>query len=281
MKKNTFFGKVLIVGRTNVGKSTLLNQLIKSNVSIISHKKNTTQTHITGIYTNNLIQFELIDSPGLKNNYFNKIEKKKLRDTFNLINETNIIIFLINSFVWTQEEDRLLKYIQKNNNNYIMVINKIDLIYNKTLLLPFISKINKLIFNKEIFLISAKKNIYLKNLLIYIKKKIPISNHKYLDNKKTTCKKKFLVSEIIRETLINLLNQELVYSFTIFITDFYKNIKNKYIISSFIFIKNIRHKKIIIGKKGIKIKKCKIQSQYKIEKLFKKKIYLNIHVKIK
>ncbi|VFP88228.1 GTPase Era [Buchnera aphidicola (Cinara piceae)] len=281
MKKNTFFGKVIIVGRTNVGKSTLLNKLIKSNISIISHKKNTTQTHITGVYTSNLTQFELIDSPGLKNNYTNNIEKKKLRDTFNLINEMNIIIFLISGFIWSKEENRLLKYIKKNNNNYIIVINKIDLIDDKKLLLPFILKISKLTSNKEIFLISAKKNIYLKNLLIYIKKKIPISNHAHVNKKKTTCTKQFLVTEIIRETLINLLNKELVYSFTVFITDFYKNIKNKYIILSIIFIKNIRHKKIIIGNKGGKIKKCKIQSQYKIEKLFQKKIYLNIKVKIK
>ncbi|VFP81083.1 GTPase Era [Buchnera aphidicola (Cinara kochiana kochiana)] len=278
--KKSIFGKILIVGRTNVGKSTLLNQLINANISIISRKPNTTQTHITGIYTDKLTQFELIDSPGIKNKYSN-IEKKKLRDTFNLIQEVHIIIFLINCFIWTNEETKLLEYIKKNNSNYIIVINKIDCIKKKKLLLPFIYKINQLTLNHEIFLISAKKNIYLKNLLIYINEKLPISSHKHLNNQKTNCTKKFLISEIIRNTLMNLVNKEIVYSFTVEIFDFYRQKNEKYFINSIVFVKNKRHKKIIIGYKGKKINQCKEQSQYKIEKLLEKKIYFKILVKIK
>ncbi|VFP78157.1 GTPase Era [Buchnera aphidicola (Cinara cuneomaculata)] len=280
MKKETIFGKVLLVGRTNVGKSTLLNKLIKSNISIISRKPNTTQTHLTGIYTDKLIQFELIDSPGI-NYIYSNIEKKKLRDTFNLIHEVNIIIFIINSFIWTNHERKLLKYIKKHNDNYVIVINKIDYIKKKILLLPFIQKINKLTVNHEIFLISAKKNIYLKNLLIYIKKTLPTSFHRHVHTKKTTCTKEFLIAEIIRNTLMNLVNKEIVYSFIVEISDFYQQNNNRYFISSIIFVKNIQHKKIIIGYKGAKINQCHIRSQNKIENFLKEKIFFKILVKIK
>ncbi|VFP77741.1 GTPase Era [Buchnera aphidicola] len=281
MKKDTFFGKVLIVGRTNVGKSTLLNQFIKSNVSITSRKPNTTQLHVTGIYTSNITQFELIDSPGIQISHKNYLDKKKLRNTYNLIQETNIIIFMITSFVWTAQEKKLLEYIKKKNKTYIVVINKIDKIKNKKSLLPFIFKISQLTKNHEIFLISAKKKMYLKKLLTYINKKLPISKHKYSDNVKTICTKKFLTAEIIRETLINLLNQELVYSFIVSISRLYQDKKKRYIIECIIFVKNIRHKKIIIGSKGEKIRQCCRISRYKLEKLFKEYIFLNTQVKIK
>uniref|UniRef100_A0A451DF79 GTPase Era n=1 Tax=Buchnera aphidicola (Cinara pseudotsugae) TaxID=2518978 RepID=A0A451DF79_9GAMM len=281
MKQDTFFGKVLIVGRTNVGKSTLLNQFITSNISITSRKPNTTQLHITGIYTSNVIQFELIDSPGIQIGNKNYLDKKKLRDTYNLIQETNVIIFMITGFVWTTQEQKLLEYIKKNNDKYIIVINKIDKIKNKKSLLPFIFKISQLIENHEIFLISAKKKMYLEKLITCINKKLPISQHKYLNDVKTTCTKKFLTAEIIRETLINLLNQELVYAFTVSIYHLYQDANKRYIIECIIFIKNIHHKKIIIGSRGKKIKQCYRISRYKLEKLFKEYIFLKIQVKIK
>ncbi|VFP84928.1 GTPase Era [Buchnera aphidicola (Cinara splendens)] len=281
MKKNTFFGKVLIVGRTNVGKSTLLNQFIASNVSITSRKPNTTQSYVTGIYTSNVTQFELIDSPGVEISHKKYLNKKNLRNTYNLIQETNIIIFMITSFVWTSQEQQLLDYIKKNNDTYIVVINKIDKIKNKKSLLPFIFKISQLTENHEIFLISAKKKMYLEQILTYISKKLPISQHKYLNDVKTTCTKKFLTTEIIRETLINLLNQELVYAFTVSVSCLYQDKKKRYIIECLIFIKNIRHKKIIIGYKGEKIRQCCRISQYKLKKLFKEYIFLKIQVKIK
>lgn len=280
MTKKKIFGKIIIVGRTNVGKSTLLNQLIKSKISIISKKKNTTQTHVTGIYTSNFMQCELIDSPGLNYQHQTGIEKKRISETYNIIRQSNMIIFLITCFVWTEIEQKLLEYIQKNNYNYVIVINKIDLINNKKLLLPFLDKMNKIINNHEIILISAKKKKYLKELIFYIKKSLPISNHKYSYKKKTTCTKKFLIQEIIRETLIHLINQELVYSFQVHIIKFHKNIKNQYIIISAILVNNLRHKKMFIGSNGKKIKQCNKYAKKKIETFFKKKIYLNIQVQI-
>ncbi|ABJ90634.1 GTPase Era [Buchnera aphidicola] len=281
MQKKTFFGKIIIVGRTNVGKSTLLNKLIKSNISIISRKPNTTQKHIIGIYTYKLFQFEIFDSPGLQDKYHNIIEKKKIRDTFNLINESDIIIFLITNFIWKNIEIKILNFIQKKKKKYIIVINKIDLITEKKKLLPFILKISKFAPNSEIILISAKKKKFLDILLTNIKKKLPIANHKYISTKKTIYKEKFLITEIIRKTLMHLLYKELVYSFIISDVILNKNIKNKYIIFCIIIVNNKRHKKIIIGKHGEKIQKCILYSIKKIEKTFKKKTLLKIKIKIK
>ncbi|VAX76489.1 GTPase Era [Buchnera aphidicola] len=278
MKKDNVFGKIIIVGRTNVGKSTLVNQLIQSNISIISHKIHTTQTHITGIYTSKNMQLEVIDSPGLQKKYYNYIDKKKIRDTIHLIDESNLVIFLLTCFVWSVQEKKLLKYIQKNNNQCILVINKIDLIDDKKLLLPFILKISSLAPKNEIFLISAKKKTCLEYLISNIKKILPKSNHKYPKYKKTTCKKKFLISEMIRETLIHTLHQELAYSFKIFINEFYQKNNGEYFIFSTILAKNLRHKKIIIGKKGKKIQKCQLHSRYKIEKFLNKKVNLKLKI---
>lgn len=279
MNKKEYFGRIIIIGSTNVGKSTLINQIIGKKISITSHKINTTQKNIVGIYTNKNIQYEIIDSPGFLN-ICKKTIKKIANNIYRLIDSINLIIFLVSNFKWSESEAKVLKFLQKNNYEYVFAINKIDLIKKKSLLLPYINNLKKNSNNKNIFLISAKKGIYIENLLNFIKKKIPVENHRYKNKEISKNNKKFFISEIIRGELINILNKEIPYNISV---NIYKILTvNKYedTIYGFIIITKKKYKKIIIGCQGQKIKLCGIRSRIKLEKYFNKKIHLKLWIKV-
>lgn len=281
MKKNSHFGKIIIIGKTNSGKSTLLNKIIGKNISITSHKYNTTQKNIIGIYTEKNIQYEIIDSPGIPKNDKHVLFDISKKNIFKIVKTSNLVIFLISELQWSIIEEKIFQFIRKNNNNYVIVINKIDLIKNKKMLLPYIEKIKKITYNAEIILISAKKEKYIEDLLEFIKKKIPIADHKYSTKKIFKNDIKFLISEIIRGEMINLLNKEIPYQITIKILNIYKNLNNEYVIKSGIFVYKKNHKKIIIGCNGQRIKLCSLKSRLKIGKYFNEKIHLKLWVYIK
>ncbi|WP_343189607.1 GTPase Era [Buchnera aphidicola] len=274
MKKNNYYcGKITIIGKTNVGKSTLLNRLIKKKISIISYKSNTTQKNIKGIFTNKKHQFIYIDTPGCiyKKNFFYLKEN---------INISDIIIFVINKNIWKIEDDNILQKIKKTKKPIILVINKIDCIKNKNILLPYINFIkNKFLFY-SIIPISSKTGENINILHKIIKKILPKKKHIYTNNIITNYSDKKIIKEIIREKFINILNNELPYSIKIKL-DYFKKKKIFYIIKIIILVKNIRHKKIIIGKKGKIIKKCNILARKDLEKFFNKKVHLFMWIKYK
>ncbi|WP_343126697.1 GTPase Era [Buchnera aphidicola] len=274
MIENQYCGIITIIGRTNVGKSTLFNKLINQKISITSHKINTTQKNIVGILTKKIYQYIFIDSPGFDTQKKIFFKKKILKD--DITNKSCLILFVIQALKWTLTDQKILEWIIKKNVQYFIIINKIDLIKNKKLLLPFIKKISqKNIFNK-IFLLSAKKDFFLKKLISEIKKKIPKKKHIYLLKKKTTCTKKFLIKEILRKSLLKCLHQEIPYNIKI-LPPLIRKYKDKaYFIKIFIKVKNLRYKKILIGKNGKKIKFYRKSTKYILEKMFKKKIYLII-----
>lgn len=275
-----YCGYAILVGRTNVGKSTILNKIIKKNISIVSHKCNTTQKNIIGIHTYNNIQSIIIDSPGLKKAKNNFSKEKKIKNIYHHLHKFNIVIVVLECLRWTEEEKNLFNYIKNNNINFIIVINKIDRIYEKNMLLPYIKNIYKKTLNNKIFLISAKKDLHINILIKEIQKKMPINSHQYSKKKKEDSSKKFIISEIIRETLLNFLNQEIPYYTKIYISKITKNFKKEHIINAIILVPNIRYKKIIIGTKGKKIKRYNIISREKIEKFFGFKVHLILWVKL-
>ncbi|CUR53148.1 GTPase Era [Buchnera aphidicola] len=276
--KNTYCGVITLIGRTNVGKSTLFNKLINNKISITSHKINTTQKKIIGIITKNVYQYIFIDSPGLFKKKKNILNKKIINF---MIQKSDFILLIITALQWTNLEKKLLQWIKNSKVPYVLIINKIDLIQKKNFLLPFLKNISKHFKKIEIMLLSAKKDIQFKKLMSLIQKKIPQKKHKYLSHEKTNCTKKFLSSEIIRKTLLKFFHQEIPYMIKIYIPIFFINSKNEYIIESILQIPHLRYKKILIGKKGEKIKNFCIKSQKNIEKLFKKKTHLKLKIILK
>ncbi|QJC28581.1 GTPase Era [Enterobacteriaceae endosymbiont of Plateumaris consimilis] len=273
-----YFGRVLMLGRTNSGKSTLLNQLIGKKISITSHKINTTCFNISGIYNHKNYQIEYIDTPGLIENnniIYNSLFSK---------NNFDAILLVLDQNKWNYIEEKIIKII----NNIIIfipiiiVINKIDKIYNKTILLSHINFIKKKIFFTDVVMISAKKKLYINDINHIIFKILPNKKHVFPKNYITNQSKKLIISEIIREYIIRYIHNELPYKLKIKIESFIENPKTlSKNINVLFYVKKLSQKKILIGKNANMIKFIINRSQNSIEKFFNKKVTLKIWIKLK
>ncbi|WP_343192775.1 GTPase Era [Buchnera aphidicola (Taiwanaphis decaspermi)] len=280
IKKKSYCGEIPIIGKSNVGKSTLINKLIGKKISITSKKNNTTQKNILGIKTFDNYQSIYIDCPGVifnkkKNNYY--FDKK----TMNYILNSKLVIFVIDNIYWGIDEEKILFLIKKYNNCILLVINKIDLLKNKKKLLPYLNFLNKKTNFLSLIPVSAKKNINIKNIIKVVNRSLPIKKHFFSSKKTNNLSKHFMIKEIVREKLMRNLNMELPYDFFLKINSFYLNEKNEYNIKINIFVNSLNKKKIFIGKKASKIKLCSLLSRINIEKFLQNKVNLMLWVKTK
>lgn len=275
----TYCGYIKIIGKTNVGKSTLINKFLQKKISITSKKKHTTNQEIIGIKTHKKYQLIFVDTPG-----FEKKEKKfkfYIKKQINKIKiDANLIILVIDNLMWNYQDEIILNELNKLNKPVLLIINKIDIIKNKIDLLPYIEFIKKKKDFVGIIPISAKYKFKINLFKKIFKKYIPKSKHIFSQETTTTHKKKFIISEIIREKLIRFFGDELPYIIYVKIDKIEEKTNNLKIYSS-IFVLKSSQKKIIIGKNGKKIKNISILSRKDIEKFFSKKIYLKLWVKIK
>ncbi|QJC29025.1 GTPase Era [Enterobacteriaceae endosymbiont of Plateumaris rustica] len=274
-KISFYFGRVLILGRTNSGKSTLLNKLIGKNISITSHKINTTYFNINGIYNYDNYQIEYIDSPGFinKNNIIsNLLDNKKI----------DVILLVLDRNKWNNIEENIIKIINNISISTIIIINKIDKIYNKTILLPYINFLKTKIFFTNLVMISAKKKLYVNDIHHFIFKILPKKKHFFPKNYITNQSKELIISEIIRKYIMKYIHNELPYIIKIKVEPFIKTskifIKN---INILLYVNKIIHKKILIGKNAKIIKLIISKSQNSIEKFLNRKIILKIWIKLK
>lgn len=277
--KQKYCGHITIIGKANVGKSTLLNKIIGKKISIVSRKKNTTQNNITGIQTQDHYQSIYIDTPGVVfDNKTNKIQYQK-NNSYKLIQIATLIIFVIDQVHWTEDDEIILNTIKKNRIPIIVIINKIDKITKKIVLLPFIDFLKKKFDFLEIIPISAKKTQNITLLNDIIKSYLPQKSHVYPAFYITTNSQFFTISEIIREQLILFLGDELPSIIKVQIDSFKKKENVEIYIKAIIWVKNIRQKSIVIGHNGEKIKKISIISRKNIEKEFRIKTHLFLWVK--
>lgn len=277
MNVKTYFGFVTILGKPNVGKSTLLNNLIKKKVSITSKKPNTTLKCTLGIYTKNIYQIVYIDTPGLeKDKNFFISENNIIKN----IQDTKLIIFVVENLKWNYNDEFIFQKIKKIKKPILIVLNKIDLIKQKKKILPYIKNLNKKYYFKSIIPLSAKKDKDISFINCIVEKYLDFENHFFSKDSITTHTHPFLVSEIIREKLIRFLGDELPYLLKVNIETFLKK-NDMYLISANILVKKTSQKKIVIGKNGNKIKLITKLASHAIYKFFNKKVILSLWVKIK
>ncbi|PPI88273.1 GTPase Era [Candidatus Pantoea edessiphila] len=278
----TYCGFVAIIGRSNVGKSTLINQLLGEKISITSRKFKTTRQCITGIYTEGKYQIIYLDTPGLDLKHHNtSLIHQNLSANFLIdktIKDVDLIIFVVDSIIWTINDEAILNKLSSNKTPLILAINKIDNVQNKINLLPYIQFISKKRNFFEIVPISAKKGKNINSILEIIKKKLPKHNHLYSKEYITTCSERFIASEIIREKLMRFLGEEIPYESSVEIENF-TIINGNYNINGTILVKNNNQKKIIIGHKGNKIKTISKEARLEMEKIFKTKTCLYLWIK--
>jgi GTP-binding protein Era len=273
-------GFVAIIGRPNVGKSTLLNCLIGEKISITSSKPQTTRWQILGIKTLPEAQIIYIDTPGLHsdekramNRYLNRIGSAVILDA-------DVIIFMIEATHWRDEDDRVLQKLQQSSKPVILAINKVDLLKDKAALLPFITKLKDKFNFAHILPISALDKENTEQLETEITRLLPAGPQLFPDEQITDKNIRFQVAEIIREKLIQLTEEELPYTTTVEIEQLETGEKLTEI-SAIIWVERQGQKVIVIGKKGDKLKKIGTQARRDIEKLLKTKVFLRLWVKIK
>ena len=266
-------GFVSITGLPNAGKSTLINNLVNEKVSIISHKVQTTQNAIRGVFTKSHSQIIFTDTPGLilPSTFF---KKQLSRAIFNNTYESdiNLVVFDPNRKISEKEKEILKKLIRTSKNNFL-IINKIDLV-KKTELLKISEKYNHLFNFKKTFMISALKKKGLNELIEVIITKLPKNKWLYDKRDKTDQKNEFIFSEITREKVFQLINKEIPYDISV-TTEINLNK-----ITQFIFVKKASQKPILIGKEGKKIKEIGMRARRDIQKKINKRIYLELKVKI-
>ncbi len=272
----------ILVGKPNVGKSTLFNKLIKKKISITSKKKYTTQKNILGISNKKNNQYIYIDTPGIK---FIKDIYKNINNAINILNKHKIfkkidLIILLIKKEKTFEELRIIYKLNLYKIPYIILINKIDIIKNKKILLPYIEKIKSYTKINTIIPISAKKKRDITLIKKNIKKYLIKSKYYFIKKKKTIHNNIFIFNEIIREKTIRFIGDEIPYFLKFNIKKIFKKKKKIYIISN-IYVKKKQYIPILKGKLGKKIKKIIYLSKKSIIKYlkFKKKIFLYIKIK--
>ncbi|VFP79525.1 GTPase Era [Candidatus Erwinia haradaeae] len=277
---STYCGFVAIVGRPNVGKSTLLNQLVGEKISITSSKPHTTQNCIMGIYNKEEYQTIYIDTPGWCIKKKHIIHNVMQHHVMSAISDSTLVLFMIEGLNWTFADQEIIKNLQ-NKKLVLLVINKIDTVLNKSLLLSYLEYLDKKRNFIGIVPISAKTRNNIKIINNIIRQYLPQEKLFFQKKCVTNCSPVFIVSEIIREKIIRNFGAELPYSVVVNVEKFTINTSNILIIHALILVSNQGQKKIIIGSHGNKIKIIGILARQDIEKIFKRKVCLKSWIKIK
>lgn len=274
-------GYVAIVGKPNVGKSTLMNHLIGQKISITSRKPQTTRHQILGLLTNESSQFVFVDTPGLhtaKGKTLNRFMNRAARGS---LSDVDCILFVVTAEEpWSEQETNILKYIQKEDVPVILVVNKIDRLRTHEELLPIIEELSSRYPFKEIVPVSALRGTQLLQLQESVRKCLPIQERLFPEDQVTDKSERFIVAEILREQVFRQVGQEVPYSVAIDIEQF-KEEPRRIEIHAVIYVEKPGQKAIIIGKGGVKIKAIGEAAREEMEKFLQKKVHLETWVKVK
>ena len=271
-------GFVSLIGRPNVGKSTLLNSIIGKKVAITSDKPQTTRNIIQGRYNEKDTQIVFVDTPGIhKPNH--KLGKYLNKQAYYSIDDVDVVMMLIDASMPLGPGDKfIIERLDKVDKPVILIINKIDKL-TKDQLLEKIAEYKDLYDFKEIIPVSALKKDNVKEVVKVLKEYLPDSVQFYGENDITNKSTEFLLGEIIREKVFELTDEEVPHSLTCYIEHVERN-KNNYVLNGVIVVDRDSLKKIIIGKQGSKIKEIGIRARKEMEELLGKKIYLQLYVKV-
>ncbi len=273
-------GYVAIVGRPNVGKSTLLNSLLGEKVSITSPKPQTTRWQVLGIQTRDHAQIIYIDTPGMHKEEKRAMNRYMNRVAASVLSDADVLVFVVDATIWRHEDEIVLKKLQSVDKPVVLVLNKIDLVKDKNELLPLIDKLQSQLDFAAIVPVSAMKRENTTHLEDEIAKCLPEGCQLFPEDQLTDKTVRFQVAEIIREKLIMLTEEELPYATTVEIEQF-KEEEKLVEISAVIWVERQGQKIIVIGKKGARLKKVGIQARREIEKMLDQKVFLRLWVKVK
>ena len=272
-------GVVAIIGRPNVGKSTLLNRLIGEKISIVSRKAQTTRHRIMGILTRPDAQFVFVDTPGFQTRHTNALNRVMNRGIRQALAEVDAVVWVVDAECF-DARDKAIIQILPEEMPVILAVNKVDQFKDKNKLLPLLSDLSREFSFSAIVPISATTGKQIEDLLAEIRKHLPHSERLFSEDDITDKSERFLAAEYIREKLFRLVGDELPYASTVEIENFKMDGKLRRI-SAAIIVDRPAHKGIIIGKGGELLKRIASEARQDMERLFDGKVFLEIFVKVK
>jgi GTP-binding protein Era len=277
----THAGLIAIVGRPNVGKSTLLNALLGQKISITSRKPQTTRHRILGILTEGHQQAVLVDTPGLHSEEKKAINRLMNRAASSSIAEVELVIFLVEGTNWTPDDELVLNKIKQSGSSCILVVNKIDNISDKDDLLPHLQKLGAMHTFSDIVPISASKGQGVDTIRKLCLASLPEGDFWFPEDHITDRSSRFMASEIIREKLIRFTGDELPYSTTVEIEQFKMDNKGIIHINALVLVERDSQKRMVIGNKGERLKTIGQEARRDMENLFESQVFLETWVKVK
>ncbi|WP_151446264.1 GTPase Era [Lacisediminimonas profundi] len=272
-------GYIAIVGRPNVGKSTLMNEMIGAKVSITSRKAQTTRHRITGIQTTPSAQFIYIDTPGFQTRHANPLNRKLNRTVTDTLGGVDAILFVVEAGAFSEADEQVMALLP-TDVPVILVINKADQVKDKGKLMPFAQQVASRFAFASIVPVSAAKRFQLDALQSEIEKLLPENPPVFGEDDITDRSERFLASEIVREKLFRLVGEELPYTSTVLIEKFEQEGNLRRVFAA-ILVERDSHKAMVIGQKGARLKEISTQSRLDMEKLFGGPVYLEIWIKVK
>lgn len=278
--EQTYCGYVAIVGRPNVGKSTLLNHILGQKLCITSRKPQTTRHTLLGIKTKDNVQVIFVDTPGIHTNQERAINRVMNRSAASVIADVDLVIFVVDRFEWSEADEYVAKYLSNSDVPVVVAVNKVDMIEDKEALLPHLQFLSSKVNAVEFIPLSALRKTNLDELEAKIQSHIPEKMHIYPEDQITDRSERFLAAEIVREKITRQLGAEVPYQVTVEIEQFRVEGKITYI-DALILVERDGQKKIIIGTKGERLKKIGEQARADIESLLDCKVMLRTWVKIR
>ncbi len=278
--KESYCGYISIIGKPNVGKSTILNHILGKKISITSRKSQTTRNNILGIKTVKNKQMIFADTPGLHIKSSKVMNRVLNKSAASLIEDSDIVLFVIQRASMQELDHLVLEKIKDSQSKTICVINKSDQVDDKNKLLPLIAQLNEAYNFLDIIPISAINNEGINELERLILKYLPENKHIYKDEDASVNKDEFMISEIIREKIIRFLGDELPHD-TFVKLEHFKDEEDITKIHAVIYVARQTQKQIVIGQKGEVLKRIGTQARIDLEKFYNKKVFLKTWVKVK
>ena len=282
LPENQHCGFIAIVGRPNVGKSTLLNHILGQKISITSRKPQTTRHRIMGVETEGDYQAIFVDTPGLHIEEKRAINRLMNRAANSSLSDVNLVFFLVDGTHWTEDDEMVLNKLKKTDFPVVLCINKVDNVQDRTNVMQHMMEVSKKMDFIDVVPISAKQGKNIDVLRKHVREHLPKATHHFPEEYVTDRSQRFMASEIIREKLMRFTGDELPYSVTVEIERFDYNPDNDgFHINALILVERTGQKKMVIGKAGEKIKTIGREARIDMEELFGRKVYLETWVKVK
>lgn len=273
-------GYIAIIGRPNVGKSTLLNHILGIKLSITSRKPQTTRHQILGVKTSTQAQFIYVDTPGIHGGGKKAINRYMNKAASSVIHDVDVVLFVVRALHWTPEDQRVLDLLESVKTPVILVVNKVDMVLEKDQLLPYLQTLGEKFAFHNVIPLSALKGSNMAALEQSIENILPVNPAVFDENSYTDRSMRFLAAEIIREKLIRELGKELPYESTVEI-ELFKEEGGLTEIHALILVEAKGQKAIVIGAKGARLKSIGTKARKDLELLVGTKVFLKLWVKVK